>query len=99
MIESMGGTFNRLIHVPTLIPRSHVNPYCINPYLDFKEIEDSYLRGDVLRIDGLLTDVCLRELRKIALESTIFFDFKKSYFGAYFDEVIFCIMYLLSVKK
>ena len=37
-------------------------------------------------IDNLLTPDCLSELRRLALEGTIFYDGKKSYVGAYIDQ-------------
>ncbi|GMH65318.1 hypothetical protein TL16_g04168 [Triparma laevis f. inornata] len=86
MIDLMRGTFNRLIYMPKALPRSYKNPFCLNPDLDYKTLEDRYLEGDVLQIDKLMTDVCLSELRRFAQEGTIFYDFKKSYFGAYLDE-------------
>ena len=86
MTDVMGGTFGNLVYLPTPVPRSPENPFCINPNLNFGEIEESYLAGSVLVVDDLLTEVCLNELRKLALESTIFYDAKKSYVGAFIDE-------------
>ncbi|GMH84430.1 hypothetical protein TrST_g2119 [Triparma strigata] len=86
MIDQMRGSFNRLLYMPKAVPRSYKNPFCLNPELDWKTLEDRYLEGDVLQIDSLMTDVCLRELRRFAQEGTLFYDFKRSYFGAYLDE-------------
>ena len=86
MTDLMQGTFNTLIHMPTPLPLPSTNPFCLNPNLNFEEIQNAYLAGKVLVIDSLLTPHCLSELRRLALEGTIFYDAKKSYMGAYVDQ-------------
>jgi len=86
MTDAMHGTFGSLIHMPTPRAVPPKDSFCLNPNLDFEEIQESYIAGRVVVIDNLLTDRCHAELRRLALEGTIFYEGKKSYLGAYVDE-------------
>ena len=86
MVEEMKGVFNRMVYMPKARPRTVEEPFCLNPGLDYERIESRYLAGDVLQVDDLMTPACLKELRRLALEGTFFYDHKKSYVGAYLDE-------------
>jgi len=86
MARLLMGTHNRLIHMPAQLERSVMHPYALNPTLDFNKLEEGFLRGSVITIDNLLTPMALHQLYSFAMEATIFFDAKKSYVGAYFDE-------------
>ena len=86
MLGKMQGAFNRLTYLPTATVLTPSNPHCLNPTLDWVSIEDAYLRGDTLVIDQLLTPHCFSELRRLALEGTLFYEAKSTYVGAYIDE-------------
>ena len=86
MLDEISGTHNKILHQPTQAERSHKHPFSLNPNLDFNKIERAFLDGDVLAIDNFLTETGLQQLRQTALESTVFFDAKKGYLGAYADD-------------
>jgi hypothetical protein len=86
MVESVSGTFNRILHVPVQPERNYLHPFALNPEFDFERIEREFKAGNVLAIDNFLTPTCLTQLYNLALESTVFFDSKKGYLGAYLDD-------------
>jgi len=47
MTEQLMGTNNRLVHMPVQVPRSLKHPHALNQNLDFDQIEESFLRGEV----------------------------------------------------
>jgi len=86
MIEEMYGLHNKLVYSAVEAPAVFGFAHALNPDLDFEGIQDAYFRGDVLQIDNLLTETALREIRKVALESTTFYDSKVGYLGSYMDD-------------
>ncbi|GMH50907.1 hypothetical protein TrRE_jg7740 [Triparma retinervis] len=86
MINRVYATHNRILHLPVQPERNHVHPFALNPDLDFESIELEFSSGNVLAIDDFLTPVGLTQLYNLALESTVFFDAKKGYLGAYLDD-------------
>ena len=59
MTDIMQGTFNTLIHMPSPLPLRSTNPFCLNPNLNFAEIQQAYLAGKVLGEDGQSCNNCI----------------------------------------
>jgi tetratricopeptide (TPR) repeat protein len=66
--------FNRVVHIGE---SSAIEGETVNPDLDFKKIEDSYLSSpvQVTTFDDFLTPTALKALRDYCTESTFFFDY------------------------
>lgn len=90
-------TYKRPVHIAEIA--SIAGPL-INPELDFRAIEDSYLAGtpNVAAIDSLLTPLALAALRRFCRESTIWNNIKPGYLGAYFYDG-FCSELLLRLAS
>ncbi|MEO0575575.1 MAG: tetratricopeptide repeat protein [Pseudomonadota bacterium] len=76
---------NRPLHIPDVdVPGGAL----INPELDVEAIERSYRDSDpnYVVIDNLLTPDALQALLEFCRESTMWFDLRKNYLGAYFTE-------------
>ena len=76
------GAFNRLVYLPPAAARGPANAHCMNPSLDFEGIERAYFLGATVEVNSLLTKECLEELRRLAVEGTLFYEPKKTYMGA-----------------
>uniref|UniRef100_A0A7S1TXS7 Fe2OG dioxygenase domain-containing protein n=1 Tax=Phaeomonas parva TaxID=124430 RepID=A0A7S1TXS7_9STRA len=49
-------------------------------------VEEAYMRGEVLAIDGFLREWAYRELYRFCLEATVYYEVKPNYLGAYWNE-------------
>ena len=86
-IDKIGMYYNMLLYMP-LPTLTTVSPHAINPLLNFAAIEQDYFMNapGFTFIDNLLSLGALSQLRSFLLESTIYFDVKTGYLGAYHDE-------------
>jgi len=83
--------FNKAFHIRGAPPAGHpimkINP--LNPELNLHDLEQTYLRNELVVVDSILRPEVLAELRHFALESTIYQDsHKRSYTGAYWSPVM-----------
>ncbi len=85
--EKVGPTASRLMH---LTPAGMVPGGALNPDLDLDEIATNYnaQRPGLTIVDGFLKPDALKRLRDYCLESTIWFDFRKSsgHCGSYMQD-------------
>lgn len=93
----LAACYNRLLwsYCPEALPSG-----ALNPHLDFAAVEEDYFRNGpgITWVDGLLAPQALAELRRMCLESTIWFDFGYGggYVGAMMEEG-FCSPLLLQI--
>ena len=86
-LEKIGTTYNMLLYLP-LPSKTSASPHALNPLLNYAQIERDYFAHapGFTFIDQLLAPETLLALRSFLLESTIFFDVKQGYLGAYHNE-------------
>ena len=73
----IGGTYNTALYTPP-VPRMHpvLDGPVLNPNLDLEAIQDQYEQSDphIVTIDHLLSPLCLERVRRICLESTVWYN-------------------------
>ncbi len=88
--------FNTLLYLPppsaSLPPpallRDHApgRPPALNPTVDWRRVEESFLAGEVVVIDGILSEWALEAAYRFCLEATVYFEHKPGYMGAYMKD-------------
>lgn len=78
-LQTLGGYFDRLIFYEDA-PR--INSPTMNESLDYKALEDNYMRTRCLYFDEFLTPAALASLRRFFMRSTIFWRFSEAGFVA-----------------
>ena len=88
-LDLIGTSYNQLLYLP-LQTRTSISPTALNPLLNYHAIEEDYFKAEhapgFTIIDQLLSQEALQKIRQFLLESTIWFDVKEGYLGAYHDE-------------
>ena len=88
-IAKLNGLYNRMLYLSTASPRSNRDAVgterlpALNQGHDFKLIQEAYLDNGLVVVDNVLTQHTLDLLYGFALRSTVWFDVKRGYLGAY----------------
>ena len=58
-------------------------PSALNPKVDWHLVEESFLAGEIVVIDAVLSEWALEAAYRFCLEATVYFEHKPGYMGAY----------------
>ena len=81
-IENMFGSrtdANSKAAVPLGVP-------ALNSRVDWANVEDKFLRGEVVVVDEFLSPWAVEAVYRFCLEATLYFDYKPGYLGAYLED-------------
>lgn len=83
-IKLSGQVGSVLANPPILLEDEAPPAQCLNPVVDWTEIGDAYVRGNVACIDDLLSPAALAQLQRFCLRSTVWrHAYRHGYIGAF----------------
>lgn len=81
--QQMHWTYNSLLYLPPPISRSAQPTTALRADIDWPDVELRFNRGEIVQVDGVLSEWTLQAAYDYSLEATIWWECKRGFLGAY----------------